>query len=307
MRIDDYVKTVRHTFSSNRVRSALTLLGIMIGSGSIVLLAGLMKGGQEALLLTEQAASEQDIVRISPDQTPPKMRNKSKRDMSMLDQSLLSDSRLLGHTPAVALDFRPGEVHYKGRKKQVTLNGLTPDTMNLYRLKMLKGRFITDDDIAKRRKVCVLGYAVWEVALAKAESIDNVEIDVEGHLWQVVGVITDKPPLGGDFGNWSWNHRVLVPNTTFDSLYAVGHETGTIFVRAGASDTLTGDIDAAKCRSSRASSVTSLLRRHLGVKNFSRRRRRGRRHQPSTSSSASSRCCCWGPVSCRCSSAASTS
>ncbi len=267
MRIGDYARSVRHTFSSNRGRSALTLLGIMIGSGSIVLLAGLMSGGQEALLSTEQAASEADIVRISPDEAPAKMRDKTRREMTMLDQSLLSDSRLLGHTPTVALDFRPGEVHYLGRKTQVSLNGLTPDTVNLYRLKVQIGRFINDDDILQRRRVCVLGHAVWETVLEKTTDIDHVEIDVEGHLWRVVGVIQDKPPLGGDFGNWSWNHRVLVPNTTFDSLYAVGHQTGTIFVRAGASDTLGKDIDS-QMGVIKGVVGNTLLRRHLGVKNF---------------------------------------
>ena len=76
MRLVDQLRSVRHTFDSNRARSALTLLGIMIGAGSIVLLAGLLKGGQEMLLYSEQAASETDIVRVSPDDAPVKQRER---------------------------------------------------------------------------------------------------------------------------------------------------------------------------------------------------------------------------------------
>ena len=50
--------TYTHTFSGNRARAALTLLGIMIGAGSIVLLAGLLRGGEEALVNSSTRANE---------------------------------------------------------------------------------------------------------------------------------------------------------------------------------------------------------------------------------------------------------
>jgi putative ABC transport system permease protein len=125
------------------------------------------------------------------------------------------------------------------------------------------GRFINDEDVRERRRVCVVGQDVWEDLLEKAPSIDGVEIELEGHLWQVVGVLKHKPVLGGNLGTWMWNRRVMVPNTTFDSLYASGHQVGAIFVRAGAIGPLGERLAAMK-------NVVGgmLLRRHLGVKNF---------------------------------------
>jgi putative ABC transport system permease protein len=235
----------------------------MIGSGSIVLLAGLLRGGQEMLIYTEQAASETDIVRVSPDEAPLKTRGKTKRDLSLQDQEVLSESRLLDGAPATALTFRQGRALYKDRKKQVTVNGLTPTTRNLYRLVVEKGRFIDDDDIRERRRVAVVGQDVWQDLLERAPSIDGIEIEVEGHRWQVIGVLKEKPLIGGNMGTWMWNRRVCVPNTTFDSLYSTQHQVGAVFVRAGAQGGVGDRLAAVKNVVG-----STLLRRHLGVKNF---------------------------------------
>ena len=263
MRFVDQLRAVRHTFSSNRGRSALTLLGIMIGAGSIVLLAGLLRGGQEMLLYSEQAASETDIVRVSPDDAPVKQRLRTRRELSLQDQEVLSESRMLEGAPTTALMFRGGRAYWKDRKKDVTLNGVTPTTLNLYRLKLQQGRFIDDGDIDKRRRVAVVGQDVWADLLQKEPSIDNIEVEFEGHRWQVVGVLKDKPFVGGEMGTWMWNRRIIVPNTTFDSLFSTTHAVGAIFVRAGANGSIGDQILAIKNVVS-----STLLRRHLGVKNF---------------------------------------
>ena len=263
MRLVDQIRSVRHTFATNRARAALTLLGIMIGAGSIVLLAGLLRGGQEMLLYSEQSASETDIVRVSPDDAPVKQRGRTQRVLSLQDQEILGESRLLEGDPTTALMFRGGRALWKDRKKDVTLNGVTPTTFNLYRLKMQQGRFINDGDIRDRRRVAVVGQDVWHDLLEEKASIDDVEIEVEGHRWQVVGVLKDKPFMGGEMGTWMWNRRVIIPNTTFDSLFSTQHAVGAIFVRAGANGPAGEKILAVK-----NVVQSTLLRRHLGVKNF---------------------------------------
>jgi putative ABC transport system permease protein len=262
MRLVDQLRGVRHTFAANRGRSALTLLGIVIGAGSVVLLAGLLRGGQEMLLYSEQAASETDIVRVSPDDAPIKTRGRTQRELSLQDQEVLSESRLLEKAPTTALMFRGSRAFWRDRKKDVTLNGVTPTTLDLYRLKLQQGRFIDEDDIDKRRRVAVIGQDVWQDLLQKEPSIDNIEIECEGHRFQVVGVLKDKPFVGGEMGTWMWNRRVIIPNTTFDSLFWAKHAVGAIFVRAGA-----GSMGESLLAVKNVVSST-LLRRHLGVKNF---------------------------------------
>src|SRR4051812_21223986 len=95
MRLSDQLRGVRHTFSSNPWRTALTLLGIMIGAGSIVMLAGLLRGGEEALLRTSQRANEADLITVRRDDPPPTQLGKTRRELSEGDEETLGESRLL--------------------------------------------------------------------------------------------------------------------------------------------------------------------------------------------------------------------
>ncbi|MGZ3406039.1 MAG: ABC transporter permease, partial [Polyangia bacterium] len=82
MRLIDQIRSVRHTFDSNRGRVALTLLGIMIGAGSIVLLASLLRGGEEALVASNQSATDADLVRVDPDEPATKDLQKTRRELN---------------------------------------------------------------------------------------------------------------------------------------------------------------------------------------------------------------------------------
>src|SRR5882724_621106 len=95
MRIVDQFRSVRHTFDSNRGRTALTLVGIMIGAGSIVLLASLLAGGQEALLDHDQDATGSDVVQVDADEVPIKQTQKTRRELSH------NDDRTLGSSPVL--------------------------------------------------------------------------------------------------------------------------------------------------------------------------------------------------------------
>ena len=95
MRLVDQIRSVRHTFDSNRGRVALTLLGIMIGAGSIVLLASLLSGGQEALLNADQGAADTDIVQVDSDEAPAKQAQKTRRELGRYDSEVLDDSPTL--------------------------------------------------------------------------------------------------------------------------------------------------------------------------------------------------------------------
>ncbi len=95
MRLRDQFRAARHTFAANRGRTGLTLLGIMIGAGSIVLLVSLLKGGEEALVKTEQHASDSDIVQIDSDEAPAKDARKTRRELGRTDNDTLEESPLL--------------------------------------------------------------------------------------------------------------------------------------------------------------------------------------------------------------------
>jgi len=93
MRLIDQIRSVRHTFDANRGRTALTLVGIMIGAGSIVLLASLLTGGQQALLDHDQEATGSDVVQVDADEVPVQQTQKTRRELNQVDAQLRPAAR----------------------------------------------------------------------------------------------------------------------------------------------------------------------------------------------------------------------
>ncbi len=267
MRFPDYARAVRHTFSTNRVRAALTLLGIMIGSGTIVLLAGFLKGGQEALLFSSQNANEADLIKVVREDAPSKDRQKTQRPLGLGDTEMLGETRSLQGAPVMSEASREGTGFYKGKKKRLRLVAAEPQAFELNHLTVEKGRFLDSDDLRQRRTVAIVGQEIWRELLEEASSLDDISITVDGQPWSVVGVLKNKPLLGGGGdGTWMWNRKVLVPRTSFDALVQGSHDTQRVYVRlslVGGASEFGGRLKAAE------QIIDSVvLERHLGIKNF---------------------------------------
>jgi putative ABC transport system permease protein len=264
MRIIDQLRSVRHTFDSNRGRVLLTLLGIMIGAGSIVLLASLLKGGEEALVATNQGATDADLVRVDPDEPATKDLEKTRRDLNLNDTRLLDGSPILPDVQVTSERVRWTKAIRGKQKKQIQLMASEPKALTLYKLEVERGRFINDDDMRTRERVAVVGINVWRELLESPPSLDGITVVVDGIEWNVVGVLKNKPGLGGSSqGPWMWNNKVLVPRTTFDATFASDHKVDRVFVRVGGIGPLEPRLNAG-----RNGIESTLLRSHYGVHNF---------------------------------------
>ena len=263
MRVADQLRGLHRTLLGNRARVALTLLGMMIGSATLVLLASLLRGGREALLRTSQAASESDLIDVEADEPPTAELLKTRRELSERDAELLSSSPLLAGTRAASKGWKDSRAYFRGRGKNVSVDADTPAALSLYRLGLVRGRFIDEGDMTARRRVCVVGYEVWRELLDSADDLSDMRLTVAGEEWAVVGALQDKPMLGNTTDTWIWNRRVVVPQTTFDAVYNPSHEAVHVFVRLMGSESLAERLDALKLvvRS-------TILRSHLGVHNF---------------------------------------
>lgn len=263
MTLRDYIHSVRNTIFANVSRSFLTLLGIMIGAGSIVLLAGLLRSGKTSLSARAQNASEANIVTIKATSSPQKDVHRVQKPLSRSDEKHLGQSRLLSGAKFVSESTKEYLALWRGRKKRVRLVGTSPEVAAVYQLEVSQGRFLTRDDLAVRRRVCVVGYEVWQELLAKQVGLGGIHLTIDDDVWSVVGVLKDKPFMGATMGTWIWNRKVLVPETTYDAMYQPSGDVERVFVRLSDSEFL----------AERLSAVTGIvqdlfLRRHYGVKNF---------------------------------------
>jgi putative ABC transport system permease protein len=263
MRMADQLRSVRHTFGQNRVRAALTLLGVAIGAGSIVLLASVLRGGEEALLVTSHNAREADLVKVRNGEAPPKQARKTQRPLSASDATALADSPMLEGAPAASEAQRDVWLEVPQRRR-VRVVGAGPVARSMYRLELQQGRFIDQEDLHDRRRVCVVGQRIWQEVFGGRREIGDASLILEGHRFSVVGVLAQKPLLaGGQGGFWTWNGKVLLPHSTFDAVFNPTHQANQVFVRLGRSAELSSKIKLAE-----GIIESTLLRRHHGVHNF---------------------------------------
>jgi putative ABC transport system permease protein len=255
------------SLAANRGRAVLTLLGIVIGAGSIVLLAGLFHSAREALLVMSLEATQSDVIAVRRDEAPPDHVGRATRLLDRGDVASLRDAAALAGARVEGESSEERVASWRGREQKVRLVGASPAALALYRLELARGRFLVDDDGQERRAVAVVGWQVWRELLAAAPSpsLDGLSLRAGGRVFTVVGVLAHKPPPLGSVGTgtWEWDRRVLVPQATYDAFFEPVHDVGSIFVRVADADSLAASLGVAE-RVMRQ----RLLERHHGVANF---------------------------------------
>jgi putative ABC transport system permease protein len=263
----EILRTVWQSFRANRMRFALTLLGVTIGCGSLVLLSGLLEGGKEALLLASQQAAEDDLIEIRSSMPPRKDQRRTTRPLEQPDVWALDESPLLEDAQVTSMREANQSVLWKGKSHFTNIIGARPDALSMYRLEIARGRFISDDDIRARRKVAVIGMKLWQEVFEGTTQLEGLEIKTPTDRFEIVGVLAHKPVLGGG-PPWQWDRRVLLPETTFNLAMPSKsggryRDTERVFVRLAGAEYLAARIDQV-----RSIAKSTLLRRHHGVQNF---------------------------------------
>jgi putative ABC transport system permease protein len=254
-------------FRANRTRFILTLTGVMIGSSSLVLLSGMLAAGQQALVMASRQAEEEDLVEVSQN-SPRKVRdrNRTQRQLDGADVTSLDESALLADARVVGQRRRWAMVYWKRNKKQVALVGTRPDALDLYHLRLFRGRMFNEQDVQERRPLAVVGHKVWIDLLEEAPSLEGVSISDGDQRYTVVGVLAHKPAFGGGDGPWQWDNRILLPESSMTAgLSPEERRSGLhrIFVRLADLRDFAGRIGTVK-----GVVRETLLRRHYGIENF---------------------------------------
>lgn len=269
----DLLQSAWRTLRAQRARAVLTLLGIVIGTGSIVTLAGLLRGAETALLGMNQGLSSSDILRFRKEEPPPNQAHKTQRVLSRLDGQALGGSSALGGAEVLTEATREAKATRGGKEKRVRLVGATPEAQRNYRLSLERGRFLDPDDLRLGRRVAVLGHEVWQELLEGGDVLGS-QLSIDGQSWTIVGILAHKPSMGHGDGTWMWDRKVLVSEVAFAAAFDPSHAIDSLLIRVGQGEAKNATVQAV---GSIAEQI--LLRRHLGVKNFKLQDRQGQKQE----------------------------
>lgn len=172
------IKSIR----SNKMRSFLTMLGIIIGVASVIILVSLVNAYMS--YMTESFAS------LGTNQISVNMINLSSRSVSVDEMYEFYEEHtdLFDHmTPMVSVSTTVK--HNSDTMSSTSVSGVSEDYLAIKDYDLVQGRNIQYSDITSRQKVCVIGYYVASELYGSPEKAIDETIKIGGYAYRVVGVV----------------------------------------------------------------------------------------------------------------------
>ena len=231
MRLVDFKETVTmalDTLRANKLRSGLTILGIVIGVMTVITISSVVNGlNQSVAGLVESLGSNVLFVFRFPVFGPrPTTEMLTRKQLTYEDAQAM---RTLPHIVAVspALQYtdnnapgRSGVTAMKGNGKTVQntiLTGVSPEDEKVHDLNLLDGRFFSDIDEQRAARVTVLGSDTAQELFPNQSAVGK-EVEAAGMLFTVVGVLDkQKQAFGG--GQNPQDNQAFFPISTFHYMH----------------------------------------------------------------------------------------
>ncbi len=198
---------------ANKLRSLLTMLGIVIGVAAVIAMVALGRGAQQSV--NDRIASlGTTLLTVMPGQArgPGMIASASDRAALTLDDANALEERA-EHIRAVQPEMsRQLQVQFESKNTNTTVVGSTANYLEVRKFNLAFGRMFTSSENTARRRVAVLGAQVLEdLGVASASALLDSEIRIGGIRFLVVGVLASKGQ-GGGFMNP--DDQVLIPIQT---------------------------------------------------------------------------------------------
>ena len=203
------IKMAWEAIASNKLRSFLTMLGIIIGVVALVVLVSLVNGATGAVT-SEITALGNDMVTVNVlDDKGVPIR------LEDLDQIAALDA-VKAAAPADSVNLK---AKYSYSDADVTLYGITPAYYEIQGLTLQYGRFIKTADVSNSSYVTVLGYSTAEELFGKADVVGET-LTIGGRSFLVVGVLEeDDSMFASMLGGYSAYTPFTVESRMADSPY----------------------------------------------------------------------------------------
>ena len=230
MRKSDYGEIVTmavDTIRSNKLRSSLTVLGIVIGVAVVIAISSIVSGLNDNVADVIKSLGSNIIFafHIEPFTfSRPTQEMRTRKELTFEDADAM---RTLPHVQAVTAGIRyvnprfgigTFAAKYGSRKaKNTILEGDTSSWKDVYDLEIASGRWFTQSEDERHASVIVIGHDTAE-ELFPAEDPLGKELNVEGQLFTIVGVMERRKTVFGGGKNPDDN-IIIFPLSTFHTLH----------------------------------------------------------------------------------------
>ncbi len=194
----------------NKMRSFLTVLGIVIGVAAVIAMLAIGRGAQNAITSSIEGIGTNLLFVM-----PGTMEDQSLRDirpLTLADVRALSDPIAAPAVERVApiIQLR-AMVSANGVRRTTSIFGITPDYAVVRNYHVTEGEFITQTHLLGRAQVALIGPDTAKAIFGRTEGLVGEVVHIKGQPFRIIGVL--EPKGGGGFGQ-NQDDRILVPLTT---------------------------------------------------------------------------------------------
>lgn len=200
-----FLKDAVGSLAANKLRTALTMLGIVIGVASVISMMAIGQGASSSITSQIESMGTNLLYVTANNQ------GSNPQPVTLSDAEAIVDS---GGAPSV-LSVAPSvqrsmDVTYAGASTTTTVMGVTPDYSTVRNTVVESGRFITLADIENYATVAVIGADVVEELFGSSAGVLGQKIRIGSNLYQVVGILESR----GGTSIGSSDNQVIVPLST---------------------------------------------------------------------------------------------
>lgn len=194
---------------ANKLRSILTMLGVIIGVGAIITTTAIGEGAKADITERIQTLGA-NILAVRPGQDRFRGRGSadSRKSLTVEDIAMLQErGKSFGYvTPELS---NRAQVKYLNRNTNTTIVGTSPEYLVTANFTVERGSFFTAHDIRYRQRVCVLGKTVADALFGQTEPVGKT-VKIRNIGFHVLGVMKEK----GASGWRNPDDRVFIPYST---------------------------------------------------------------------------------------------
>ena len=209
MLLGEIIKVALTAIRANKLRSLLTMLGIIIGVGAVITMVALGSGAQKAVQQRIQALGP-TLLTIFPGQGfRGGVAFSSRISLTMDDDTALLNNR---HYISEVVPELSGnlQVQYANQNINTTVLGSTSNYYTVHSYSMVAGRMFTTGEDDARKRYAVLGGQVPEELSANPQAMIGQELQIRGIPFEIIGVLSNK----GSQGFSNPDEQILIPLQT---------------------------------------------------------------------------------------------
>lgn len=202
----EIIKMAFESLFSNKTRTSLSMLGIIIGVSTVIAVFAIGQGAQKAVDEQFQGLSANSIIVMS-------MRGRGMTGSSKLKAS---DAELLKEKATYVADTTVvsqgnSTVSFESTSDSTSIMGAQANYFSLSSIELAQGRLLTEEDVSGAEKVAILGSGAVENFFSGSKTVIGQVIKIGGKQFEVVGILKET---GRTQGPASMDDAIFIPQTT---------------------------------------------------------------------------------------------